>query len=284
MTSEEVILKLGLDNSSLKSGMAGADYFVQNSMKATMDSLKNLVRINMVSMAFQAVEVWDKASAHIAKVFYGNMYRTTDSLLDGFRERFRKLVIEGSKSREDLAKASRDFDYNTGSSEAKKRILTSEMSGIGSQIDAAELAKRTNADTLKTLADFKKMKPYQELKLRLLAEDAEHDVKINKLKVEMLKTYEKLIELNKAKADVESGRPEKIKLTESSPVIITPIANPAAADQRLSASQKANAGFVDYWNRIRESKGHTSDSMNVAADVLLRIEKDGIKVRDLVKP
>jgi len=143
MTAEEVILKLGLDNSSLKSGMAGADYFVQNSMKATLNSLKNLVRVNMVSMAFQVMDYWDQVTEHIAEVMSGSehfarMAGFAKEQADVWRTANKERWLEEEKLRKQQEQNAKD--------KVKRAILDGEVQSVERETQLMQIADETKRE------------------------------------------------------------------------------------------------------------------------------------------
>jgi hypothetical protein len=135
MTKEEVIISLGLDNAEMKTGLAGSDFVIQNSVGNTLKSLKKLVAINLVSMAFQAVDIWNDATKKIADIWYG---ATAEGNRAGALDARTKVYANLNKERwADEEKARKAEDEA-----AKDRIKRDNLLGKAAEVDRErELSK-----------------------------------------------------------------------------------------------------------------------------------------------
>lgn len=125
MTKEEVIISLGLDNASMRTGLKGLDWLVKESLQDTMGSVKGLVSMNVVGLGMKVAELWDR----VTKTFFANMfsaqYQQFDVLSSKTVDNLRKLVKEASQARKKFQEASEDFKMFTAKDEtARLEILT----------------------------------------------------------------------------------------------------------------------------------------------------------------
>lgn len=108
MTKEEVIIALGLDQAGVKTGLGSTDFLIQNSIGDTLRSLKRLVSINMVSMAFSAVDVWKSATKSIAESWFMlEQQMTRGGFLEKQRQMWRTLRKEAEMEDADRAREAR---------------------------------------------------------------------------------------------------------------------------------------------------------------------------------
>lgn len=121
MTTEEVILRMGFDSTALKSGMGGAHFLVENSVKKSLESLKNLVAVNAVSMGLQLVDVWSDVSKTVATEFWDGWYSSSNRMTEITRKALRDTVELAQKAREKFKEASLDFElFAVGDDDEKK--------------------------------------------------------------------------------------------------------------------------------------------------------------------
>lgn len=105
MTKEEVIISLGLEDAQLRTGLAGTDFFIQNSVKHTLKSLKKLVAINIVELAKDAIDLYDKATAELfSQIFDVDALKEYGVQIENIRKKMMGLRQEGEKLREAIGK------------------------------------------------------------------------------------------------------------------------------------------------------------------------------------
>lgn len=93
MTKEEVIISMGLDNSSLISGSKAGRFILEESIQDTLKSLKHLVAINVTEMGMKAVELWQSASEKIAEEINGISEKIAEGkALDLLRNKLKAAV------------------------------------------------------------------------------------------------------------------------------------------------------------------------------------------------
>jgi hypothetical protein len=102
MTKEEVIISMGLDNSSLVSGSKAGRFILEESIHDTMKSLKKLVAINVAEMGMKAVELWIDYSKKIAEEVNGIAEKIAEGkALDVLRAKLKAAV----KDMQEITKA-----------------------------------------------------------------------------------------------------------------------------------------------------------------------------------
>lgn len=257
VTTEEVTIRLGLDNAALRSGLAGSDFLVQNSIKATMNSLKNLVRINMVTMALEVAKAWDKVSDVIAKSAYNlEGLARTGGFLEQQRLALRKEREAAEKVRETEAKL------------AKERKKYSEDLQVAQMEYRHELEK--NAELQKKISN------------------PSADVGEDKMRLRQLQNEQDLLKKRIAEARIgqANGTNDVLKAVKLELELQAKVTEQLEIQARLSKEKADQALQLNTPRTPQERRRHFGDSVNATLDDLAKFNnaEANAKAQDILTP
>jgi chromosome segregation ATPase len=275
MTQEEVKVRIGVDSSSLKTGMDSFKSIVEQNTKSITKSLHHFAKFSFLSLTGDFQEIWHKATEVVADWWYALDEQIAKGKgLDTMRSKLRSLRSEAESAISELNKAQHDLTFGSADSESQYEMLSDALNIAKNDVESAtaELKQaKANVDSYrgKTL----NRTPEQAAKI------AESENKMMKARASVLRIEKEIADVtNKIDAERAANLKKRVDATKELAAAETKI-----ADARKSvADANANlAGITRSISDVSMGEAQRLASSRLGAQNLPELQLSRQQARDI---